>query len=109
MSMLGAVGATGQITWVAPKRMLRFYNECMKKNWFDPWVLDMYKAIISPTHYWGIPVGIQGSNWEAALLNHLVEIGGNKAGPPRPPYTSYPNAWLEQLKKNVHRIQSIPL
>lgn len=109
ISMLGGVGSIGQITWVAPKRMLRFYNECMNKNWFDPWVLRMYKAMIAPTHYRGIPIGIPATTWEVALLNHLVEIGGNKAGPPRPPYTPFPNTWLEQLKKNVQRIQAVPL
>ena len=109
VSMLGGVGSIGQITWVAPKRMLRFYEECMKKNWFDPWVLNMYKAIISPTSPWGIPLGEPMTNWEVAVLNHLVELGGNKAGPPRPPYTPYPKSWLEDLKKIVQRIRSVPL
>jgi len=109
ISMLGGVGAIGQITWVAPKHMLRFYNECMNKNWFDPWVLKMYKTIIAPKYYNPLPLGIPETTWEVAFLNHLVELGGNKAGSPRPPYTPYPNAWLEQLKKNVKRIQSIEL
>jgi 4-hydroxy-tetrahydrodipicolinate synthase len=108
-SMLGGVGSVGQLSWVAPKHMLRLYEECMKKNHFDPWVLQMYKAMIAPTSYSGEPIGTPGTTWEVALLNHLVEIGGNKAGPPRPPYRPFPPAWLEQLKKNVERIRSVPL
>lgn len=108
-SMLGAKGAIGILAWVAPKHMLKLYEACRKGMWFDPLVLDIYKAMIAPTSYHGEPIGTVGTTWEVALLNALVELGGNKAGPPRPPYRPFPTEWREGLEQNIQRILSIPL
>jgi len=102
-SMCGGKGIVGQLTWVAPKTLVKFYNECMKKNFFDPWVLEVQKALI--VGFGAISLAQNGmppmSPYEHAYLNALAEIGGAKAGNPRKPYSPLPKDVGENLEKAV--------
>jgi len=45
-SMLGAKGIVAELTWAAPRQMLYFYEQCAKKNWFDPTVLKINAVML---------------------------------------------------------------
>lgn len=102
-AMCGAKGLIGQLSWVAPKTLVKFYNECMKGNYFDPWVLECQKALV--TGIGAISLAQNGmppmNPYEHGYLNALVEIGGAKAGIPRKPYGSLPKNVRRKLEQMV--------
>ena len=102
-AMWGGKGIVGQLAWVAPKTLVKFYNECMKGNYFDPWVLEVQKALI--VGFGAISLAQNGmppmNPYEHGYLNALVEIGGAKAGIPRKPYGPLPEDVRVKLEQAV--------
>lgn len=105
-SLLGAKGSTGQFTWVAPRLMVRFHEECRKGNHKSPWVLKVYKALLHARTGLFQP-GAPLASYEATVVNHLAEIGGFKGGPPRKPYGRFPEEALKVLEEVVRPLMEM--
>lgn len=103
-SMLGAKGILGMFVWVAPRAVVRYYEECRKGNQRDPWTLGIHKAL---TNVFGalkrglITPPLRYESYQQGNHNALVEIGGAKAGPPRKPYGRYPKEARKSLEELV--------
>lgn len=105
-SILGAKGTIGILTWVAPKLMLKFYEECRNGNQLKPWTLEIHKKLVktfSAIIYLGVPL----ISYEGAILNALVDIGGNGAGSPREPYKPLPERYRRKLEQAMKPLQEL--
>lgn len=99
-SLLGAKGIVGVLAWVAPKVILKFYEECKKGNQKSPWMLKAFRAIVDGDLGHGIHPGmVPMSSYEHGYCNALAEIGGAKAGPPRKPYGRLPLQVRKRLEE----------
>jgi dihydrodipicolinate synthase/N-acetylneuraminate lyase len=124
-SMLGAQGYVGATSWAVPEHMLYYWEQCcLKKNWFDPTVLQMYKQLLKG---WGMPgpVGVgkrygmpirsgttspMGGWMGTAILKAYCELSGLKAGKNiRGPYKPLPESWMPLVKKWVEEFKAIKL
>lgn len=100
-SMLGANGIIGMLSWVAPRVMLKWYEECRKGNQMDSWVLNVWKIATTVFGAWTRPNMPPQAQYDHGYLNALAEIGGAKAGPPRKPYGRLPRAARQTLEEMV--------
>lgn len=105
-SILGAKGTIGILTWVAPKLMLKYYEECRNGNQLKPWTVEIHKNLVK-TFSAMIDLGVPLISYEGAILNALVEISGNRAGPPRKPYKPLPEKDREKLEQAVKPLQEL--
>ena len=105
-SLLGGKRSAGQFTWVAPRLMVRFHQECMKGNHKSPWVLGVYKALLNARKGFFHPSAPLAS-YEATVVNHLAEMGGFKGGPPRKPYGRFPEEALKVLEELVRPLMEM--
>ncbi len=105
-SMLGAKGSAGQFTWVAPRLMVRFHEECSKGNHKSPWVMGVYKALLNARKGFFQP-GAPLNLYETTMVNQLAEIGGFKGGPPRKPYGRLPEEALKGLEEAVRPLMEM--
>jgi 4-hydroxy-tetrahydrodipicolinate synthase len=105
-SLLGAKGSIGIFTWVAPKLMVKFYQECRNGNQLKPWTIDVHKKLVKAFSAM-LNLGVPLISYEGAILNALVEIGGNKAGPPREPYKPLPDAARRKLEQAVKSLKEL--
>ncbi len=106
-SMLGGKGIVGLLAWVAPRAMLKYYEECRKGHQMEPWTLRFYKATVNA---FGVILNTPSApmaSYEHGYLNALAEIGGAKAGPPRKPYGRLPKEAYEALEKAVRPLIEI--
>lgn len=106
-SMLGAKGIVGILTWVAPKAMLKYYEECCKGNQMGDFAIRAFKAAVAA---WGAMKGPGMPPllaYEHGYLNALVEIGGAIGGPPRKPYNVLPGAARERLEDAVRPLLAL--
>ena len=106
-SMLGAKGVIGILTWVAPRAMLKYYEECRAGNQRGDFALRAFKAA---TAAWGAMKGPGMPPllpYEHGYLNALVEIGGAIGGPPRKPYGPLPGAARELLEDAVRPLLAL--
>lgn len=100
-AMLGGKGMIGILAWVAPRVMLRYYEECRKGNQLDPWTLNVWKIVTTAFGAIKGPDMPPMLSYEHGYLTALVEIGGAKAGPPRKPYGRLPKAARQTLEELV--------
>lgn len=105
-SLLGAKGSIGILTWVAPKLMLKFYQECRNGNQLKPWTVDVHKKLVKVFSAM-LNLGLPLISYEGAILNALVEIGGNRTGPPREPYKPLPETARKRLQEAVKPLQEL--
>ena len=100
-SFLGAKGIIGILAWVAPRTIIKYYEECRKGNQQDSWVRGVYKAASHARAVMKRPGMPPFDSYEHAYLNALVEIGGGKAGPPRKPYEPLPSEAQQIVEEAV--------
>jgi 4-hydroxy-tetrahydrodipicolinate synthase len=100
-SMLGGKGVIGILTWVAPKVLLKFYDECRKGNQMDEWVLQVYKILVKAFGKM-MSAGVPMDSYEHDFLNALAEMGGFKAGNPRKPYNRLPEKVRKDLEEALN-------
>ncbi|MEM3587325.1 MAG: dihydrodipicolinate synthase family protein [Candidatus Jordarchaeaceae archaeon] len=105
-SQLGAKGSIGIFTWVAPKTMLKFYEECKRGNYRNDWVLEVHKRLVK-AFYEMSNLGVPLLSYEAAILNALVEMSNNRVGPPREPYKPLPQTALRKLESAVKPLREL--
>ena len=106
-SLLGGKGTIGILTWVAPKLLVKFVDECRRGNHLKPWTVEVNKNLVKAFSGM-LSLGVPLISYEGAILNALVEIGGNKAGPPKMPYTPLPvdaQKRLEVLKEATESVK----
>ncbi len=107
-SLLGAKGMIGVLALVAPKVMLRFYEECKKGNQKSSWTLKAFKAIMDGDLSHGIHPGmVPMASYEHGYCNALAEIGGAKAGPPRKPYGRLPIEIRKRVEKALYPLMEM--
>ena len=107
-SMLGAKGMIGQFAWIAPKAMLRYYDECKAGNQFGEWTMKFFKTLAQVdnlTRRWAQPKDMMA--YEHGFMNALAELGGCKVGPPRKPSGRLPEENLRRLKEAVQPLVEI--
>jgi 4-hydroxy-tetrahydrodipicolinate synthase len=100
-TMLGSKGVIGIQAWVAPKVIIRCFEECRKGNQQDPWVRKVYYTVADVAAFMLSSEMPPMGSYEHGYLNALVEIGGGKAGPPRKPYARLPEAARRKLEEAV--------
>lgn len=105
-SLVGAKGIIGIYAWVAPKLTLKFYNECRAGNQLKPWTMDVHRRFVSALSTM-LNMGVPLISYEGAILNALVEMSGNKAGPPRKPYARLPEKTLSKLEQAVKPLKEL--
>jgi dihydrodipicolinate synthase/N-acetylneuraminate lyase len=122
-SMLGAKGSVAATSWAAPNHMQYYWEQCcIKKNWFDPIVLQIYKHLCTrwmptPTGVgarYGMPIRAgttspNGGWYGCGILKAYAESSGLTVGRPRAPYKSLPNAWLPLVEKWIKDLRKISL
>lgn len=105
-SLLGGKGTIGILTWAAPKLLVKFVDECRKGKHLKPWTVEVNKKLVKA--FSGIlSLGVPLISYEGAILNTLVEIGGNSAGPPKKPYTPLPADARKRLEVAVKPLQEM--
>jgi 4-hydroxy-tetrahydrodipicolinate synthase len=82
----------------APKAALAYYNACMQK--------DLLRAIPLNHGFVDMSRDCTPSN-EAAWLKASAEIGGFKAGPPRPPYAPVSEEIRVNLRKLIEAVNAL--
>lgn len=106
LSMLGAKGIVAQLSWLAPKVILRWYEECRKRNWFDPWVLNVYKIISAPGYgYYSIRARMD--QYPQALLHAMVDIGGGEGGEVSRPYLPLSENACKDLEELASKLRTL--
>jgi len=106
-SILGGKGIIGIVTWVAPRVILKWYEECRKGNQKDPWVLKVYKLLLNAFALWTNPNMPPAHSYEHGYLNAIVELAGAKAGPPRKPYGRLPKEALKVLEETLRPLMEM--
>jgi dihydrodipicolinate synthase/N-acetylneuraminate lyase len=97
-ALRGAKGVVGQVAWVTPKLVAKYYKECTKGNQKDEWTFKAYQALARAT---AVSHGPRLLEYEHGTINTLVEMGGGKAGPPRKPYGRLPSHEKKDLEESV--------
>jgi len=105
-SLLGAKGIIGILTWVAPKLTVKFYKECKNGNQLKPWAMEVHKNYVNAFSAM-LSLGVPLISYEAAILNAFVEMSGNKAGPPRKPYSRLSEKALNKLEQAVRPLREL--
>ena len=105
-SLLGAKGTIGILTWVAPKLIMKFYEECSNGNQLETKNVAIHKKLLE-AYSAMINLGLPLASYEGAILNAIVEIGGNKAGPPREPYGPLPEKARRKLEQAMKPLQEM--
>jgi dihydrodipicolinate synthase/N-acetylneuraminate lyase len=105
-SLLGGKGIIGILAWVAPKLTLKFYNECRAGNQMKPWTIEVHKNYVNAFSAM-LSLGVPLISYEAAILNAFVEMSGNKAGPPRKPYSRLSEKALSKLEQAVRPLKEL--
>jgi 4-hydroxy-tetrahydrodipicolinate synthase len=93
-AMMGAKGIVSVFGASIPKTVMEFYNQCRNGEWAK--ALDWHYKFVDACYT------ISATN-EVAWLKAAAELGGRKAGPPRPPYDNQPldAAVRDKLKKLI--------
>jgi dihydrodipicolinate synthase/N-acetylneuraminate lyase len=106
-SMLGAVGATGIVSWAGLKTGARFIEECRKGNHGDPWVRSAFEALQGLSAAFRRPGMPPMLSYEHGYLNALSEMGGAQSGDPRKPYRSLPDEARQVLHAAARPLQEL--
>jgi 4-hydroxy-tetrahydrodipicolinate synthase len=116
----GAKGFSSIFGLAVPKLDLELYEASIKGDYkraiklhlaFQEGLAGVVQPELPFGKLWGIPSG----SWlpgveqvhEAAILNAIAEIGGNKAGPPRKPYSRLPENLRSRLVQNILELKAL--